>query len=135
MPIFLMRPLRGEFEHAGQGAVNRLRADGETSVFWLDTTGWLNTQDTESGYRDFDLDHSVVPPRWRLTQRGNRRVAIYLHLHICRYLALDPDQCPFLPPEVYEGSVFDPVSAAFEQVWEDERERKLKALFRIEQDF
>ena len=39
IPIFIMRPLRGQLEHATQGVVNRLRADGDNAVFWLDTSG------------------------------------------------------------------------------------------------
>lgn len=135
MPIFIMRPLRGEFEHATQGAVNRLRVEGDTSVFWLDTSGWLDThEDTESAHRDFELDdddddNGVGPSRWRLTERGNQRVAIFLHLHVCRYLAVDQDQCTFLAPQIYEGRVFDPESAAFDQGWEEAKERKLKEVF------
>lgn len=42
-PIFVMRPFRGQLEQATRSVVDRLRLDGERSVFWLDTSGWLNT--------------------------------------------------------------------------------------------
>ena len=42
IPIFVMRPLRGQLEQATQNAVTKLRADGDKAVFWLDTSGWLN---------------------------------------------------------------------------------------------
>ena len=129
IPIFIMRPFRGQLEHATQGAVNRLRADGDKSVFWLDTSGWLEVTDDASTTQDFFLDESVVPSRWRLTEQGNQRVAIFLHMHVCRYLANDDDHCAFLPPEVYQGKVYNPEEANFDRFLEDEKERKLKKLF------
>ncbi|KAI9887888.1 MAG: hypothetical protein M1823_000276 [Watsoniomyces obsoletus] len=128
IPIFIMRPLRGEYEHGSQGAVNRLRADGDSSVFWLDTSGWLDPDDTESKDRDFALDETVTPPRWRLTHRGNQRVAIYLHLHVCQYLAAEDERCSFLQPESYEGKIYDPQSVWFDVNWENAKEKKLKKL-------
>ncbi|KAI9786307.1 MAG: hypothetical protein M1816_008048 [Peltula sp. TS41687] len=130
IPIFLMRPFRGQFEHAVQGAVRRLRDGGDSSVFLLDTSGWLNVDDTSSEEdRDFQLDESTSPPRWRLTQHGNQRVAIFLHMHVCRYLAADEDQCAFLPPEVYQGRAFSPDSASFDWQMETAKEKKLKEAF------
>lgn len=124
-----MRPFRGQFEHATQSAVKRLREDGDRSVFWLDTSGWLDADDTSSDDRDFQLDESITPPRWRLTEHGNRRVAIFLHMHVCRYLAEDEEQCAFLPPEVYQGSAFSPGSASFDWYVETTKEKKLKEVF------
>ena len=129
IPIFIMRPLRGQFEHATQGAVDRLRTDGDKSVFWLDTSGWLDVDDTTSEERDFQLEDGVGPQRWRLTERGNQRVAIFLHMHVCRYLAHDAEKCAFLPADVYQGKVFDPDTSNFDRHVEEERERKLKSLF------
>ena len=129
IPIFVMRPLRGELEHATQNAVAKLRADGDKAVFWLDTSGWLDASlDDEEG-PDFFYDNSAVPPKWRLTVQGNQRVAIFLHMHVCRYLARAGDKCAFLPPEVYQGKVFDPEQKEFDKYVEDEKERKLKKLF------
>ena len=129
IPIFLMRPFRGHFEHATQSAVKRLREDGDSSVFWLDTSGWLNLEDTTSEDKDFQLDEADSPSRWRLTERGNQRVAIFLHMHVCRYLAADREQCSFLPPEMYQGKVFRPESARFDWYLEEVKERKLKEAF------
>ncbi|KAL8883373.1 MAG: hypothetical protein Q9192_007208, partial [Flavoplaca navasiana] len=106
VPIFIMRPLRGELEHATQNIVNRIRSAGDKYVYWLDTSGWLDPNsslDPETSTQDFYLDVSVKTPRWRLTERGNQRTAIFLHMHVCRYLARDGEKCPFLPSEVYEG--------------------------------
>jgi len=124
-----MRPFLGQLEHATQSAVNRLRDDGDKSVFWLDTSGWLDPEDTTSDDQDFLLDDSVLPPVWRLTERGNQRVAIFLHMHVCRYLAGAEEKCAFLPPQVYQGKVFNPETANFDRYLEDEKERKLKKLF------
>ncbi|KAI9823418.1 MAG: hypothetical protein M1832_002428 [Thelocarpon impressellum] len=129
IPIFIMRPLRGQFEHATQGAVDRLRMDGDTSVFWLDTSGWLDLEDRGSDEQDFYREDGADPRTWRLTERGNQRVAIFLHMHVCRFLAHDADRCAFLPPDVYHGKVFDPDAANFDKYIENEKERKLKKLF------
>jgi hypothetical protein len=48
IPIFVMRPFRGQLEQATHSVVDRLRFEGDKSVFWLDTSGWLNT------YIDFE---------------------------------------------------------------------------------
>lgn len=123
-PIFIMRPFRGQLEQATRLVVDRLRMDGYEEIYWLDTSGWLNTDidfDAKPQDQDFFLDGmpDVFLPKliililliiedssskkWRLTERGNQRVAILLHLHVCRYLARDAERCAFLAPEVYEG--------------------------------
>lgn len=124
-----MRPLRGQLEHATQGVVNRLRADGDNTVFWLDTSGWLDETDDLSTTQDFYMDETVTPPAWRLTEQGNQRVAIFLHVHVCRYLAHAEDHCAFLPPSVYQGKVFNPEEANFDRYLENDKEKKLKELF------
>ena len=131
IPIFIMRPLRGQLEQATQNTVAKLRADGDKAVFWLDTSGWLDPDPTPDQYGDGDffLDDTVRPPKWRLTEQGNQRVAIFLHLHVCRYLAAEGEKCAFLPHEVYQGKVFDPEEANFDHFVENEKERKLKNMF------
>lgn len=129
IPIFVMRPLRGQLEQATQNAVAKLRADGDKAVFWLDTSGWLDPDAENSDLSDFFLDETVKPARWRLTEQGNQRVAIFLHMHVCRYLAGAEEKCAFLPHEIYQGKVFDPEEAKFDKYLEDEKERKLKKLF------
>lgn len=59
VPIFIMRPCRGQLEQATHAVVDRLRRDGDKSVFWLDTSGWLNTEvdfDGRPEDQDFFLD-------------------------------------------------------------------------------
>ena len=129
IPIFVMRPLRGQLEQATQNAVAKLRADGDKAVFWLDTSGWLDTSIDDPEGPDFFYDDSVARPKWRLTVQGNQRVAIFLHMHVCRYLASAEDECAFLPHEVYQGRVFDPEQKKFDKYVEDEKERKLKKIF------
>ena len=124
-----MRPLRGELEHATQGVVARLRADGDKAVFWLDTSGWLADVEDEADNEDFYIDNTGTPPIWRLTEQGNQRVAIFLHVHVCRYLANSEDECAFLPPNVYQGKVFDPEAANLDRYLENDKEKKLKELF------
>ncbi|CAG8949449.1 hypothetical protein HYFRA_00008309 [Hymenoscyphus fraxineus] len=130
VPIFVMRPLRGQLEGATHSVVERLRRDGDKSVFWLDTSGWLDTELELEGSvenQDFFLDEETKG--WRLTQRGNQRVAILLHLHVCRFLAQEAEKCAFLPPEIYQGKAADPEMVRFEEYIDGERERKLKGLF------
>lgn len=138
IPIFIMRPLRGQLEHMTQNVVNKLRADGDKAVFWLDTSGWLDVDvddeeeeesSSDTGSLDFFLDDTTAPSRWRLTEQGNQRVAIFLHMHVCRYLAGEGEKCAFLPQEVYQGQTFDPEEAEFDRYLENEKERKLQKLF------
>lgn len=129
IPIFIMRPFMGEFEHATQGAVSRLRNEGDKGVFWLDTTGWLDIEDTETTSSDFFTDPDEPMGHPHLTQRGNQKVAIYLHTHVCRYLAAEDEKCAFLPPEVYQGQVFDPSVATLDRYIETEKERQMKEIY------
>ena len=129
IPIFIMRPFNGELEHATQSAVNRLRSEGDKSVFWLDTTGWLETEDTETTQSDFFMDPDEQDSHPHLTARGNQKVAIYLHMHVCRFLATETNLCPFLPPEVYQGNVYDPSVATFDRYIENEKERQMREVF------
>ena len=129
IPIFIMRPLRGQLEQATQNVVNKLRSEGDRSVFWLDTSGWLDTESVDEEDSDFYLDKSATPPRMRLTEHGNQRVAIFLHTHVCRYLASSGDKCAFLPQEVYQGSNYDPDEAKFDSYLEIEKEERLRKLF------
>lgn len=65
LPIFIMRPLRGQLEQATHSVVDRLRADGDNNVFWLDTSGWLNTDVDFDGWpenRDFFFDGTYASP-------------------------------------------------------------------------
>ncbi|KAL9614560.1 MAG: hypothetical protein Q9167_000929 [Letrouitia subvulpina] len=133
IPIFIMRPFRGELEHSTQNVVNRLRADGDKAVFWLDTSGWLDMSETSRSVQhdaDFWLDEgSDRPPRWRLTKKGNQRVASFLQMFVCRYLAQQSGECSFLPQEVYTGKNFDIRERDFERYVEMEKERRLRELF------
>ena len=123
LPIFIMRPFRGQLEQVTRSVVERLRLEGDSSVYWLNTSGWLNADvDFEGPPDDQDFFLDGKPPiimfdpyltadveagpskQWRLTERGNQRVAILLHLHVCRYLARDTEKCAFLPPEIYHAT-------------------------------
>lgn len=129
IPILIMRPFRGQLEHTTQNVVARLRADGDKGVFWLDTSGWLEEEEDSIDPGDFFHDKTTKPPRWRLTVQGNQRVAIFLHAHVCRYLAIEEEKCAFLPHEDYQGKAFDPTEDNFAHYLENEKEVKLKELF------
>lgn len=56
--IFVMRPFRGQLEQVTHSVVDRLRSEGDDSVFWLDTSGWLNTDvEFEEPAEDQDFFH------------------------------------------------------------------------------
>lgn len=129
IPIFVMRPFNGEFEHATQDVVNRLRNEGDKSVFWLDTSGWLDVEDTDTTASDFFIDPNEPMAHPHLTDRGNQKVAIYLHMHLCRYLSHEDDHCAFLPPEVYQGNMYDPSVATLDRYIEMEKEKLIKEIY------
>ena len=129
IPIFVMRPFRGQLEHATQSVVNRLRAEGDKAVFWLDTSGWLTEEVNIEDSQDFFLDDSASPSTWRLTEQGNQRVAIILHMHVCRYFATLEEHCAFLRPDTYQGKVFNPEETSFDRYLEDDKEKQLRELF------
>ena len=129
IPIFILRPFRGQLEQATQNIVAKLRFDGDKSVFWLDTSGWLDLEDDAEESKDFFYDKTVEYPRWRLSGQGNQRVAIFLHTHVCRYLASLEDKCAFLPQEVYQGTVYDKEEADLDRYFDNEKEHRLKKLF------
>lgn len=85
IPIFIMRPFRGQLEQATHTVVDRLRKDGDRSVFWLDTSGWLNTDVAFDGPpedQDFFLDgKSTIFSRWmsQPTKRPPRIFEALLH--------------------------------------------------------
>jgi hypothetical protein len=125
IPIFVVSPFTGELCHATQKVVEKLQAEGDKAVFWLDTSGWFSAG-------DFDVathERRSGKAKLQLNSQGNRKAAIFLHAHLCHYLAQDKSQCPFLKHEAYTGRVFVPQEAEFEKMMEESKVRKLKALF------
>jgi len=115
LPIFVMRPLDGQLQHSMQTVVQTLRADGDKAVFWIDTSGWLDSpEDIEGG---------------GLSLMGNRKVALYMHAHLCRALASNHSECPFFIPEEYVGKAYIPSEDAFDHVMEAAKVKKLRKVF------
>jgi hypothetical protein len=59
-----MQPLRGQLEAATHAVVDRVRSDGDKAIFWLDTSGWLDTEvdfDGNAVSQDFVLDGEHHP--------------------------------------------------------------------------
>lgn len=109
LPIFVMRPLRGQFAQSTHSVVEHMRLQGDTFVYWLDTSGWLNAEidpENRTEEQDFYIDESPLK-QWRLTERGNQRVAILLHKHMCKYLAQDTASCVVLPSETDHGQILE----------------------------
>ena len=133
-PIFVMRPLNGALEHATLNVVTRLRALGDPAIFWIDTSGWLSVAEDRSDPAHPSPGSSGTPPdafydaeeRLRLTDLGNQRVAIFLHAHVCRYLARDAEGCAFLAPVTYEGKGYDLEEERLDEVVQRERAKRLR---------
>ncbi|KAF4633127.1 hypothetical protein G7Y89_g4999 [Cudoniella acicularis] len=67
VPILIMRPFRGQLEEATHAVAERLQNDGDKAVFWLDTSGWLDTDvdfDGNPEDQDFFLDGSMLHVTW-----------------------------------------------------------------------
>lgn len=138
VPIFILRPFTGNMEHESQLVVQRLHKEGDRAVIWVDTTGWLDVPQHgwNTGNEDFEPrkdpdndDGEDQRTDWQLTTSAHRKVASFLQLHLCLYLALDIAPCPFLRHDTYVGKVYLPQSAMFEMGLEDSKRRKLKQKF------
>ena len=125
IPIFVVSPFAGELRLSTWKVVERLQAEGDKAVFWLDTSGWFCSADFET-----EVDRGIPnEKRPRLNTQGNRKAAVFLYAHLCHYMAQDHVQCPFLKHEAYSGKVFVPKDVELEHFMEDSKVRKLKALF------
>lgn len=125
IPIFVVSPFAGELHHSTWKVVERLQAEGDKAVFWLDTSGWFCSADFET-----EVDGGIPKEeRPRLNIKGNQKAAVFLQAHLCHYLAQDQTQCPFLKHEAYSGKVFVPKDAELEKFMEESKVRKLKDLF------
>lgn len=125
IPIFVISPVSGEMSQSSQRVVARLHSEGDKAVFWLDTSGWFSATDFA-----VDVDGRSSNEKHRhLNVQGNRKAAIFLHAHLCHYLAKDSSRCPFLKHEAYTGKVYNPRDADFDKWMEESKVKKLKALF------
>jgi hypothetical protein len=125
IPVFVVSPFTGEMRHSSQKVVEKLQLEGDKAVFWLDTSSWFS-------WADFDADTGDRVPDekgFHLSSQGNRKAAVFLHGHLCHYLAEDQNQCPFLKHEAYTGKVYDPKDAELEKWMEESKIKKLKSLF------
>lgn len=127
-----MRPLRGQLEHATLSVVERLRLEGGSSIFWLDTSGGLDTDvdlEGRAAEQDFDMDENRPSKEWPLTERGNQRIAILLHMHLCRQIPRSRfgDVC-LRPTNIYHGKAFDPGARYSDDVVVDGKDGNLKML-------
>jgi hypothetical protein len=98
-----MRPLEGSLAPATLAVVEQMQKEGDKSVFWIDTSGWLSEA-------DYSPQGQTQDDRF-LTASGHARVASFTHAHLCHYLAPQSAQCPFLRRDNYMGSVFVPIEA------------------------
>jgi hypothetical protein len=121
LPIFVMRPLDGSLAPATLAVVEQMQKEGDKSVFWIDTSGWLSEA-------DYNPQGQTQDDRF-LTASGHARVASFMHAHLCHYLAPQSAQCLFLRRDNYMGSVFVPIEAELHKVIEESKIKKLTELF------
>jgi hypothetical protein len=121
LPIFVMRPPDGFLEQATLSVVEQMQQEGDKSVFWIDTSGWLSDVD----YSSENTSQQVRA----LTAAGNAKVASFMGAHLCHYLAPQPDDCPFLRRDNYMGSVYVPIEAELDKVIEESKIKKVTELF------
>lgn len=125
LPIFVVSPFTGTMHHCSQRIVEKLQSEGDKAVFWLDTSGWFSSTDFEP-----DVDGRVPDnKKRRLNSQGNHKAVAFMHAHLCHYLAKDQSGCPFLKHEAYSGQVYIPQDAEINQMLEESKIKKLKALF------
>lgn len=138
IPVFILRPFTGDMEHESQLVVQRLHKEGDRSVIWVDTTGWLDVPQHGRNTDNEDFEPRKDPDNddgedqrtdLQLTIRAHRKVASFLQVHLCLYLALDITLCPFLRHDAFVGNVYLPQSAMFEMGLENSKRRKLERKF------
>lgn len=125
IPIFVVSPFSGEMYRSTQKVVEKLQSEGDKAVFWLDTSGWFSWADFDAGPRA----QVSGEKRQNLNNQGNLKAAVFLHAHLCHYLARNQTRCPFLKHEAYIGKVFVPKDAELDKWIEESKVNKLKALF------
>ena len=64
-----------------------------------------------------------------LSQLGNRKVAVFMQMHLCNALANNTAKCPFFKPEDYIGKAYLPNEAGLDHAMEASKEKKLRKLF------
>ena len=121
LPIFVMRPFDGSLEQATLTVVEQMQREGDKSVFWIDTNGWLSEA-------DYVVNKEDNGARW-ITAIGHAKIASFMQAHLCHYLAPTPEQCPFLRRDNYLGKVYVPVEAELDKAVEESKVKKLSDLF------
>lgn len=165
LPIFLIAPfssvlipipsaaplnLHSVISECLSATVSMLRAQGDISTVWIDTTGWVDAQDDfiSTGSQDYEFraglsDHEVTASDGVfMTPKAGQRVASWLHVHLCPYLQastpVEPgQQRPNPPCEVhrhdrYLGSVFLPDQIQLDRNVLERKTALLKLAFGLE---
>jgi hypothetical protein len=149
LPIFLMTPFSASrhfvtnkitldrfVSNALSQVASTLQADGDKSTFWIDTSGWLDSE------KDF-VTHSVNPSSayyHPLTRVGNDKVARLLADHICPYIhdtggtagSATAAKCPFDRYDHYLGNVYLPQDVDFDRAVLERKVATIKERFKIE---
>ena len=120
IPILVVAPLNGELHQSTQRVVQNLQEQGDRAVFWIDSSGWVSTND----FLSTGMNQRKVLSLWRI-----RKTAMNMHAHLCRYLHPDQSQCHFFKHDIYTGQVYIPEAAELAKLMEELKVEKLKALF------
>ncbi|KAL9105804.1 MAG: hypothetical protein Q9227_009060 [Pyrenula ochraceoflavens] len=136
IPIMILRPfLSNMLSTPSLSVVQKLQSEGDRSIFWVDTSGWLD-EPSESAMRaqsstgDFIFIPNDGEPQYQLTEVANRKVTAFLQMHLCHYLASNADDCAFLRHEAgYNGRVFRPKDRVIDMVIEQSKREKVRKMF------
>lgn len=117
LPIFLLTPftpnqrLRRRLGHGVSAVVRALQGNGDKATIWLDTEGWLSSQDFRTPH---DSDQSTED----LTEAGHAKAAAYLSSHLCSYLKTD---CNFFKHDTLRGNLYVPSEAGMGKLLEERK--------------
>ncbi|KAI1626811.1 hypothetical protein EDD37DRAFT_229771 [Exophiala viscosa] len=154
LPIFLIAPFSASrrlvtkntrldwvISSALRQVVSIVQAEGDTSTFWIDTTGWL---DHKEDFIQPDTDSSSPQerqPQRLLSQYANFKVASMLSDHICPYVQGDnedgeranaAEHCPFNHYSNYQGGVYLPQDVDLDRASLERKIARIKEQFNIQ---
>ncbi|KIW17269.1 hypothetical protein PV08_04460 [Exophiala spinifera] len=172
LPIFLVAPFSASthfvtkdtrLERIINDALSRVaqavRADGDISTFWIDTTGWLdpkrdfdthgiknqlnqlNQNDAHDVDGESQMDHQNETHLPTLSHAAHLKVSTLLWDHVCPYIISDNDattttangktECPFDRRSTYMGNVYLPQDVEVERTVLERKINRIKQQFKI----
>ena len=162
--IFLLTPFtpgkRAQrlLSHAMSETVSSLQSQGDKSTFWIDTSGWLTSD-------DFIMSKAVIKraeitttnkEEVKISPKAHHRIASNLFAHLCPYLSPQPPStisnpnattfpslkditestgCPFNKHDNYHGHLYVPAEAGMGKMMEERKIELVKKFLGMEGSF